>query len=168
MTHNIHVPVGNPDLAWEKIVDVVDDYFRIERERSVQMVGQVMTEGRIDTFPQTGASVLEPHLADSVGWRNRWESTFQTIRRRAVVRVIPDATGYLIDIAVQKELEDLPQPEHAMARSATFRDNQADPTQQHEVVSHTHFARQWIPLGRDTVLEQQMLNALKNCLGSGQ
>jgi hypothetical protein len=165
MTHGIHVPIGNQDLAWEKIVDVVDDYFRIERERPVQLVGQVMTEGRIDTFPQTGASVLEPHLADSVGWENRWESTFQTIRRQAVVRVIPDEAGYLIDIAVQKELEDLPQPEQATARSATFDGTSAIPSRRREVVSHTRFARRWIPLGRDMVLEQQMLNALGACLG---
>lgn len=165
MTQGVHVPVGNQDLAWEKIVDIVDDYFRIERERPVQLVGQVMTEGRIDTFPQTGASVLEPHRADSVGWDNRWESTFQTIRRQAVVRVIPDETGYLIDVVVQKELEDLPQPEHASVRAATFDGIRAIPSRHLEVVSRTRYARQWVPLGRDTILEQQMLNAFGTCLG---
>ncbi len=168
--HGVHVPVRHHDLAWEQIVDIVDDYFRIERERPVRLVGQVMMEGRIDTFPQTGASVLEPHLSDSVGWANRWESTFQTIRRQAVVRVIPDERGYLVDIAVHKELEDLPQPEHASARSATFSGVATIPSQRREVVSRTNFARQWIPLGRDTVLEQQMLDELAACLGgsSGQ
>jgi hypothetical protein len=164
MTQGVHVPVGNQDLAWEKIVDIVDDYFRIERERPVQLVGQVMTEGRIDTYPQTGASVLEPYLADSVGWDNRWESTFQTIRRQAVVRVIPDETGYLIDVVVQKELEDLPQPEHATARSTSFSGTSAIPSRRREVVSRTRYARHWIPLGRDTILEQQMLNAFGACL----
>jgi erythromycin esterase-like protein len=163
--HGIHVLVRNHDLAWEQIVDIVDDYFRIERERPVQLVGQVMTEGRIDTYPQTGASILEPHLSDSVGWENRWESTFQTIRRQAVVRVIPDERGYLVDIAVHKELEDLPRPEHATAKSATFSGVGAIPSQRREVVSRTNFARQWVPLGRDTVLEQQMLDELAACLG---
>ena len=170
MDHGIHLLVSNRDLAWEQIVDVVDDYFRIERERPVQLVGQVMTEGRIDTYPQTGASVLEQHLSDSVGWENRWERTFQTLRRQAVVRVIPDERGYLIDIAVHKELEDLPQPEHATTRSATFSGISAIPSRRRESVSRTHFARQWVPLGRDTVLEQQMLDKLGACLGvsSGQ
>ena len=32
----IRVPVANQDWTWEQIVDTVDDYFRIERERQVQ------------------------------------------------------------------------------------------------------------------------------------
>ena len=63
----LFVPVSNQDWAWEQIVDVVDDYFRIERENRVQLVGNVVTEGRIDTFPQVGATWLEPHRPDSVG-----------------------------------------------------------------------------------------------------
>jgi hypothetical protein len=99
--NQIHVPVANRDFTWEQIVDVVDDYFTIQRERQVQIVGDVLTEGRIDTLPRIGATILEPHREDSVGRYNRWESTFQTIRRTATVRVIPDATGYLIDVSVQ-------------------------------------------------------------------
>ena len=163
----IHVPVGNHDLAWERIVDIVNNYFRVQREQRVQMVGQVITEGRIDTFPQTGATVLEPHRPDSVGRYNRWESTFQTIRRQAVVRVIPDETGYLVGIEVQKELEDLPRPEHATAGAATFRNDGSLPSQRFDEVSPTRFARHWIPLGRDTALEQQILQEISTCM-SGQ
>ncbi len=159
----VHVPVANHDLAWEKIVDIVNNYFRVERERRVQLVGQVLTEGRIDTFPQTGATVVEPHRPDSVGRYNRWESTFQTIRRRAVVRVIPDAAGYLVDVEVHKELEDLPRPEHATAGAATFRHDDSLPSRLQEDVSRTEFARQWIPLGRDRALEQQMLAEIQAC-----
>jgi hypothetical protein len=117
--NQIHVPVANRDWTWEQIVDAVDDYFRVERERQVQLVGDVLTEGRIDTFPLIGATIIEPHRRDSVGRYNRWESTFQTIRRRAIVRVIPDASGYLIDVAVEKDIEDLPHPECATAGAAT-------------------------------------------------
>ena len=159
----VHLPVANADVAWEKIVDVVDNYFRIERERRVQMVGKVLTEGRIDTFPQTGASVLEPHLSDSVGMSSRWESTFQTIRRRAEVRVIPEASGYLVDIIVTKELEDLPQPEQATAGGATFRHDNSLPPRHRESVSRTHYAQQWIPLGRDLALEQKILSEIEAC-----
>ena len=49
--------------------------------------------------------MVEPHRRDSVGRYNRWESTFQTIRRRATVRVIPDASGYVVDVTVEKDLE---------------------------------------------------------------
>ncbi|MCA9237546.1 MAG: hypothetical protein KDA44_18860, partial [Planctomycetales bacterium] len=153
----IHVQVVDRDWAWEQIVDTVDDYFRIEQERQVQLVGQVLTEGRIDTFPQIGATVVEPHRWDSVGRYNRWESTFQTIRRQATVRVIPDQTGYLIDVAVEKELEDLPQPENATAGAASFRNDGSLPSPREEIVSRTRLSPYWIRLGRDQALEQQLL-----------
>lgn len=160
----LHVNVNNREWAWEQIVDIVDDYFRIEQERQVQLVGNVLTEGRIDTYPQIGGTVVEPHLMDSVGRYNRWESTFQTIRRRAIVRVIPDATGYLIDVEVHKELEDLPQPEHATAGAATFRNDAALPSHARERVSATELSEFWIPLGRDAELEQEMKQRLQACM----
>lgn len=153
----IYIPVTNQDWAWEQIVDVVDDYFRIERENRVQLVGHVLTEGRIDTFPQIGATLPELHRPDSVGRYNRWESTFQTIRRRSVLRVIPEQGGYLVDIAVYKELEDLPHPENATAGAATFRNDNSLVSSVSEPVSRTRLSKHWIPLGRDVAVEQQML-----------
>jgi hypothetical protein len=153
----IYIPVKNQDWAWEQIVDVVDDYFRIERESRVQLVGNIVTEGRIDTFPQVGATVFEPHRPDSVGHYNRWESTFQTIRRRGLVRVIPEQGGYLIDLAVYKELEDLPSPENATAGSATFRYDDSLPSRFQDEASRTRLSKHWVPLGRDTDCEQQIL-----------
>ena len=154
--NQIHVPVANRDWAWEQIVDAVDDDFRILRERQVQLVGDVLTEGRIDTLPLVGATILEPHRGDSVGRYNRWESTFQTIRRRATVRVIPDASGYLIDVLVEKDIEDLPHPEGSTAGAATFRNDSSLPSLD-EGVSHTRLASHWILLGRDPALEQKIL-----------
>ncbi|MGI9429774.1 MAG: hypothetical protein ACR2NM_14020 [Bythopirellula sp.] len=157
----LFVPVGNQDLAWEQIVDVVDDYFRVEREHRVQQVGNVITEGRIDTFPQVGATWLEPHRPDSVGWDNRWESTFQTIRRRAVLRVIPQQGGYLVEAVVNKELEDLPRPENSTAGAATFRNDNSLPSRANEAVSRTRYSPLWIPLGRDTWVEQALLAEIR-------
>ncbi len=160
----IHVPVVNHDWTWEQIVDAVDDYFRIERERQVQLVGDVLTEGRIDAFPRIGATVLEPHRGDSAGAYNRWESTFQTIRRRATVRVIPDATGYVIDVAVEKDLEDLPRPEYATAGAATFRNDSSLPSVPAQAVSRTRLSDRWILIGRDPELEQRMLADIQSRL----
>ncbi len=157
----LFIPVGNQDLAWEQIVDVVDDYFRVERESRVQVVGNVVTEGRIDTFPQVGATWLEPHRPDSVGWDNRWESTFQTIRRRAVLRVIPQQGGYLVDAAVYKELEDLPRPENSTAGAATFRNDNSLRSRLSESVSRTRFSEVWIPQGRDLMVEQALLAEIR-------
>ena len=157
----IFVPVSNQDWAWEQIVDVVDDYFRIERESRVQLLGNVVTEGRIDTFPQLGATVLEPHRPDSVGPYNRWESTFQTIRRRGLVRVIPERGGYLVDVAVYKELEDLPHPEQATAGAATFRNDNSLVSRVSEDVRRTRLSEYWIPLGRDVDCQQQILHDIQ-------
>lgn len=164
----VFVPVANQDLAWEQIVDVVDDYFRVERENRVQVVGNVITEGRIDTFPQVGATWLEPHRPDSVGWDNRWESTLQTIRRRAVLRVIPQQGGYLIDAVVNKELEDLPRPENSTAGAATFRNDNSLPSRSIDPVSRTRFSETWIPQGRDTWAEQALLAEIREKLTSSR
>ena len=157
----LFVPVANQDLAWEQIVDVVDDYFRVEREIRVQTVGNVITEGRIDTFPQVSATWLEPHRPDSVGWENRWESTFQTIRRRAVLKIIPAQGGYLVDAAIFKELEDLPRPENSTAGAATFRNDNSLPSRLDETVERTRLSGSWIPLGRDLMTEQQLLAEIR-------
>ncbi len=152
----IAVPVVDDDWAWDQIADVVSDYFTIAREQRARR-GEVVCEGRIETAPQTGATWLEPNRHDSVGDFNRWESTFQTIRRRAVVRVIPDGPGYLVEVVVEKELEDLPRPEQATAGSATFRTDGSLPSRRTQDVSRTRSAPCWIQLGRDPPLEQRML-----------
>jgi hypothetical protein len=153
----IMVPVIDEGLAWDQIADVVDDYFKIAREQRVRRSGEAWTEGRIETAPLDGATVLEPHRRDSVGSFNRWESTFQSIRRRATVRVIPDPNGYLVEVIVVKEIEDLPKPEKARAGPAAFGTEQTMPSRRLEEVIRTHSSPRWIPLGRDPALEQRML-----------
>jgi hypothetical protein len=153
----IMVPVGDENLAWDQISDVVDDYFKIAREQRVRRTGDAWTEGRIETAPLDGATVLEPHRKDSVGSFNRWESTFQSIRRRATVRVIPDPNGYLVEVIVLKELEDLAKPEKATAGPVAFGSDQTLPSQRLEEITRTHTSPRWIPLGRDPALEQRIL-----------
>ncbi|MEX2317176.1 MAG: hypothetical protein WD669_08490 [Pirellulales bacterium] len=157
---SISVPVTNDEWAWDQITDVVGDYFTITAEQPARRGGEVLLEGRIDTAPQDGATWLEPQRNDSVGRFNRWESTFQTIRRRAAIRVIPLGPNYTIEIAVEKELEDLPHPERATAGAATFRNDGSLPTEREEQVSRTRTSPRWISLGRDPPLEQRMLSEI--------
>jgi hypothetical protein len=157
LANPIAVPVVDEELAWDQIVDVVSEYFTVAREQRAARGGEVWSEGRIETAYQTGATWLEPHRNDSVGSFNRWESTFQTIRRRAVIRVIPDAAGYLVEVIVEKELEDLPNPEKATAGSAIFRSDGSLPSRRLEEVSRTRSSPRWLQLGRDPPLEQRML-----------
>jgi hypothetical protein len=153
----ISVPATNDEAAWEEIADVVSDYFTIAREQQVRRSGDAWSEGRIETAYQGGATWLEPFRHDSVGAFNRWESTFQTIRRIAVVRVMPDANGFQVEVVVQKEIEDLPHPERAMAGAASFRFDQSLPSDRADDVSRTFSSRRWLPLGRDPALEARML-----------
>jgi hypothetical protein len=74
-----------------------------------------------------------------------------------VVRVIPDGAGYLVEVVVEKELEDLPRPEHATAGSATFRNDGSLPSRRSQDVGRTRSSPRWIQLGRDPPLEQRML-----------
>ena len=177
------VPVSDSEFAWNQIVDVVDDYFKIEREVRPRQAGDIVTEGRIDTFPRTGSTLLEPWNTDSVNGYERLESTLQSIRRRAYIAVRPASGGYLIDVAVMKELEDLEQPERATAGAATFRyDNSVNQTSQTSprdqggdgrdaignlprAVGNQTATAGWIPLGRDTALEQVMIAQFQGRFG---
>jgi hypothetical protein len=152
----IQVPVANDEAAWEQIVDVVTDYFPVAREQQARRSGPVWTEGRIETRYVSGATIFEPFSKNSVGAFNRWESTFQTIRRIAVVRVIPDAVGFQVEVIVEKELEDLPRPEQATAGIATFRTTDSLPSRRTEQVSRLRSSPHWIPQGRDPALEARM------------
>ena len=161
ISRTVFIPVTNEDYAWEVIVDVVDDYFQIDQENRVQLVGNVMTEGRIETFPQVGATLLEPNHIDSVGRYNLVESTFQSVRRRAEIRVVPQQGGYQVEAIVYKELEDLPRPENSTAGAATYRFDNSITSRLDEQVSRTKLSKFWIPMGRDCEIETEMLNEIQ-------
>jgi hypothetical protein len=163
----LRVPIANPDFVWQAVADVATDYFRIDREEPVRMLGSTpregFTEGFLETFPKTGATLLEPWDYDSVTGYDRLECTLQSIRRRAVVRIVPidpaQGGGFWVDLAVFKELENLKQPQQSTASDSTFPyavtlsrvtnpDRKRDPGQG------------WIPQGRDFGLEQRMLGQL--------
>lgn len=181
LANPIRVPVGDRDVAWEEIISVVQDYFKVQHEERVRLVGDILTEGRIDTFPLIGQTLLEPWRGDSVTFRDKLEATLQTIRRRANLRVIPaDQNSFLIELTVVKELEDLRRPQTSYG-TATFEtenlalDRISEPLP--GIPDRPAFATasqaatpapgkldppgplptSWIPQGRDVHLEQEML-----------
>ncbi len=158
------VPVVDHQWVWETVVDVVDDYFKIEREDPVRLIGSTLTAGRLDTFPQGSPTILEPWRRDAAGRYEIVENTLQSMRRQAIVRVMPGEGGYWVDVAVFKELEDVVQPDHATAGAATLRYDEtltrvADP------IGGQAVHRDWIPQGRDMKLEQRILADLQARLG---
>ena len=156
----LFVPALDREFLWNQAVDAVDDYFRIEREERVRLIGGVLTEGRIDTFPITGSTIFEPWRKDSTPGYEKMHATLQSIRRRAAIRVIPVEAGYLLDVAVQKELEDLDKPEHATAGGATLR-HDGTLVRQEGASGRYSVTLGWIPLGRDVTLEQRILADLR-------
>ncbi len=172
------IPPVDAEGIWLKMVDVTDDYFKVQSEQRVVFANGVPTEGRIDTYPQTGATLLEPWRRDSVGFRERLESTLQSIRRSATMRLIPDPAGWRIEVIVNKELENLPRPMHTTTGAASFRNDDSLyrygtplPTLGQQVgdaprpVASPTPTIGWIPLGRDPLLEQKMLEKLVTRLG---
>jgi len=153
------VPIADREMLWNQLVDELDDYFRIAREQRVQESGGVLTEGRIETHPAPGATVLEPWRRDSTPGFERLEATLQSIRRRATVRVIPREGGYFVEVQVLKDLEDVSQPERSTISSPTRRYDTSLPRGD----TNTQTGPQtlgWICIGRDTSLEQQILTEL--------
>jgi hypothetical protein len=161
----ITVAISDPEFAWDQIADVVSDYFPISREERVQQTGAVLTEGRIETPFEIGSTIFEPQRRDSVGAFNKWQNTLQTIRRRAVVRVVPTGNAYQIGVIVQKQLEDLPRPERATAGAAVLRHDTALPSEYFAGVDRVRPSTRWLELGRDEPLEQELLAKIVERLG---
>lgn len=156
----LFVPVTDREFLWNTLVDTIDDYFKIQREERVRLVGGHLTEGRLVTFPTPGSTHLEPWRHDSTPGYEKLHATLQSIRRHASVRVIPAPGGYLIEVVVNKELEDLDRPEQATAGASTLRH---DGTLVRVGGPLQGNAQQlgWIPLGRDASLEQRILLQLR-------
>lgn len=164
----LFVQTEDPDYLWESIVDVVDNYFPIPHEYPIQTykyqaddgsVRTTQTEGRIDTDPVIAAGLFEPWKKNSVTCQQRTEATFQTIRRSAVVRVVPEQGGYSIHVAVYNELEDMAQPMNAGSSGSNllfFDDMSALEYPPGEVPRHEG----WIPTGRNTEMEDYILQEM--------
>ena len=153
------VGVTDRDFVWDQVVDVVDDYFRIRKEQRVRRVGDLLTEGRIDTYPRTASTIFEPWNRDSVTAYDRWEATLQSLRRIGLVRVIPAPQGYLIDVQVYKELEDVPAPNTGAVTLANSIDLRNDNSLRRleNPVGGQQPTIGWIGQGRDVELEQEIL-----------
>lgn len=157
----LFLPVRDPEIVWVQLLDVLDDDFRVQREDRVRVVGDLMLEGRIETFPTIGSTVLEPWRGDSTRGFERWHATLQSVRRRASVRVIPADGGVLVDMTVQKELEFLDQPENATVEKLPLREDGPPSSRWDSVETTAATTMGWIPIGRDVSLEQRLLKDLQ-------
>ena len=164
LANPVYVRANNAEATWEALASELTKYFPIQNEQRVEQVAGVLTEGRFETPWQVGATVLEPWRNDSVGPFNRWQSALQTVRKKAIVRVIPAAGGYEIGVRVEKQLEDLPRPERASAGAAAYRSTSAIPTDRLNPIDPIRTTDRWISIGRDEPLEQEMLRRFQSRL----
>jgi len=135
----------------------VDDYFRIIRETPVQNADGFILDGRVETAYSIGASCFEPWRKDSTPGFERWQGTLQSIRRRAIVTVRPRGPGYTIEVVVQKDLEDVGRAISGTQSSVGIRyDSSIE--RRGRLVDGTAETLGWIPLGRDSSLEQVILS----------
>ncbi len=88
------VPVRDPEFFWNQLVDTIDDYFDIRSEQRVHLVGNVATEGRIESKPQPGATLFEPWRWDSTPGYEKWHATLQSLRRKCIVSVQPQGAEF--------------------------------------------------------------------------
>jgi hypothetical protein len=158
------VPAVDRDFLWDQLVDTIDDHFQIEREDRVRPVGNVLTEGRIDTYPAVASTLLEPWRRDSTPGFEKLHSTLQTIRRQASVNVTPDQHGYLIHVTVIKELEAVDRPDHATVGASLLRHDGSLEGNRPPFSPAGPTTLGWIPFGRDTQLEQRIVAELRGRL----
>ncbi len=150
----MYVAAADRELVWERVVDTLHDFkFQIVRENRLN--------GTIETDYKVGAGVLEPWHPDSVRPVDRWESTFQSIRRRVRVRVMPaeGASGFFVSVEALKESEVGAPGGGNSPGPATFTENQPLARDLNAVVGEAA-PEGWMTLGRDTALEQAILARL--------
>jgi hypothetical protein len=150
------VPTADFDTVWRETVAVLDEYFDIRSENRLART--------IVTDPVQGATLLEPWRGDSSGFYERLESTLQSTRRFARVQIDPvPGRGFAVKLEVLKELEDLAKPDRQSAGRAVF-NNDFPVNRTREIVGPVPIPLQWIPRGRDSRLEQEILQRIRDAL----
>lgn len=159
LANPINVNTQDSEFLWNQIVDTVEDYFQIKSEQRPTRDNTQWFEGWLETFPQIGATYLEPWRKDALEGYQRWQSTLQTMRRTANIRVIPTNEGFSVGIEVIKELEDVDRSQFSSEGSAIARHDGTI------VRTGANLAGQPITLGwirqeNDADLEQRLLREI--------
>ncbi|WP_146580883.1 hypothetical protein [Neorhodopirellula pilleata] len=155
----LELPPVADDFLWLQVVDTLDDYFRIARQQPVVNRADYVLEGKLETSYKIAGSVLEPWRKDTTTGFERLQGTLQSIRRRAIVTVRPNATGYSVEVIVQKDLEDTDRTQYATESTAGLRHDGSRLSRQ-DPFDDSPQTLGWIPLGRDATLENAILNDL--------
>jgi hypothetical protein len=165
-TNPVFLNLGPPEYAtvFEAVLDVLDDYFEIAYANRY--------DGTIRAHPKVAPGLEQPWKPGSPDGAERLLATLQSIRYRCDVTIQPgEQGGYLVQVVVYKELEDVPRPIRATAGAAAFRSDNTV-ARQYEVVDPSVVDAGWVPLGREVNLEQAILQRItrriKSCTQCAQ
>lgn len=159
LSNPVTLSVNDSEFLWNQIVDTVEDYFKIKSEQRASRDPSGWLEGRMETYPEIGATLLEPWRKDAALGYQRIQSTLQTIRRTCFVRVIPIEQGFSVAVEVIKELEDVDRSQYSSEGSAIARHDgsivRATPG-----LTGQPITLGWIRQENDTELEQRILREI--------
>ena len=159
LSNPITVGVNDSEFLWNQIVDTVEDYFRIKSEQRASRDATQWLEGRMETYPEIGATLLEPWRKDTAYGFQRIQSTLQTIRRTCFVRAIPIEQGFSVGVEVIKELEDVDRSQYSSEGSAIARHDGTIVRASPGLVGQP-ITLGWIRQENDTELEQRILREI--------
>lgn len=166
--NTVIVTCCNPTVLWESLVTPVRKYFPIQKEDPCRQMGCIVSPGKLITGRTIGSSVFEPWKRDSVGIRQRWESTIQTISRKAVIDVAPqdfNTNTYSIKVEVIKEIENNPHPDTSRTGQGNYFLSDSRRTFTDPIVSpEDETGLTWIEKGRDPLLEQRLLAEIEQSI----
>jgi hypothetical protein len=121
------------------------------------------SEGHIATRGLTGASWFEFWREDTLGTDQRIESSLHTTRRRVTMAITPVAAGSEIFVKVTKERLTAPNtgPE-SIGETYSLYGFQISKMYERDEIEPTRY--KWIDVGRDDLLEQEILARLERRL----
>ncbi len=157
----ILVSPGKPTGAayeevFDKTIDVLNTYFDLMPPNPY--------DGRIVSRPRIAPGYEQFWKPGNPDARNRLLATLQTIRQTATARIwAGERGGYMVEVVVEKELEDLSRPIQARAGAALFQDGPTVDRTEDVVGPDTSADTSWFKVGRDYALEQQILRRIRNC-----
>lgn len=155
----INVNTQDSEFLWNQIVDVVEDYFRIKSEQRPTRDEQQWYAGLMETHPEVGATYFEPWRKDALEGYQRWQSTLQTMRRTATIRVVPTDQGFSVAVEVVKEIEDVDRSQYSSEGSAIARHDGSIVRADSQLAGQP-ITLGWIRQENDTDLEQRILREI--------
>jgi len=154
----LFVPQGHDAQQYQRVYDTVYDVC----QKFFDIANSNMYAGEIVSVPRISAGVFDWFSYEWYDGYELWQSTAQSIRRRLQVQITPaEVGGYFVLVKIVKELED---PGQSVAPLVQRRLRPDDTMDVVGVVPSSIQRSRWIDMGRDTRLEELIINKLKEKL----